>query len=657
MVTMDKIRTDMAVHLNSDKAIQYIDVHADTLEEALADAAVQLDSRVNLLEYEVLEQGFAGIIGIMKKPWLVRVYENKKAVKKRQKDIIAKNEENSAVDAGDLEQHVDGVFYVHYFDAQVNLKVSLPKGKGLPVQLAAVMAHLNRADILSLEENAIKQFVKNGTNDQYEPIGQYSHNRAGDASFYVDVQPEGLTASIVATAPSLSGAEIQTSRIIKMLQTQGVVTGISEEKIAAFVDNPVYGIPYVVAEAIPAIDGKDAHIVYNFETDRSKLKIKETKTGQMDFKELNLIQNVVEGQPLAQKIPAERGRGGKTVFGRYIEAKNGKDIPFPLGKNVKIDIDGKTILASCNGQVLLINDKINVESVKEIDGVNIKTGNITFLGTLIVKGNIEDGFHVKVSGNIEVYGTIGNSVVEADGDIIVSLGVMGKDEGHIKTGKSLWAKFIQNSNVTASEYVIVQDGIINSNVTADKKVIVQGRRAAIIGGHIFATEEIHAKNIGSSAGGTETILEVGYDPKAKRRLTDLTDKQVVLMKELDEVELNVQTLANLKKVRKKLPHDKEENLVALVARQKEIQAEVETMTTEIQKIQTYLRELRVVGKISASGKVYSGVKLFIRDGKEEVRNETKAVSFYLENGFIRYGKYVPPSDEDTRRIPDGYSTH
>ena len=172
-----------------------------------------------------------------------------------------------------------------------------------------------------------------------------------------------------------------------------------------------------------------------------------------------------------------------------------------------VDSDGHTILAATNGQVLLIADKINVEPVMEIEGdVSIKTGNITFLGTVIVKGNVDDGFNIKASGNIEVYGTVGRSSLIADGNIIVSLGIMGRDEGVIQAGKSLWAKFIQNTTVTVEEFVIVADGIINSNVTARKRILLQGKRAAIIGGHLFATEEISAKTVGSSGGGSETFL-------------------------------------------------------------------------------------------------------------------------------------------------------
>ena len=145
----------------------------------------------------------------------------------------------------------------------------------------------------------------------------------------------------------------------------------------------------------------DARIEYKFETDRTNLKLKETANGQVDFKELNLIQNVVAGQPLAVKILAQRGKGGKTITGRYLEARNGKDIPIPLGQNTVLDKDGRTVLAEKSGHVMLMADKITVEEVYEVPGVNIKTGNITYMGTVVCRGNVDDGFNIKASGNIE----------------------------------------------------------------------------------------------------------------------------------------------------------------------------------------------------------------------------------------------------------------
>ncbi len=647
----------MESQFEKDRNVRYVDINADTIEEALADAAIQLEARVAVLEYEVLEQGYKGFMSLMKKPWSLRVYENELHAKKGNKDGAGGVSTDGEFGEEVVVKNVDGIFYIHRFGSEIHLKVIAPQGSGIPVDPKLIFDNLKRSDTISIDQNLVKEFAKNTTNGEYEPVGQYTHNQSGDATFYIDISPDEMKASIVATAPAIGGADISAQRIEQMLKNQGIVNDLNREMIDEFVDNPVFGIPYVVAEGVEPVDGRDAYIAYNFETDKSNLHMKESETGQVDFKELNLIQNVVEGQTLAQKMLPERGKSGHTLLGRFLEAKNGKDISLPIGKNVSVDSDGRTIRATVNGQVLLVNDKINVEPIMEVDGVNIKTGNITFLGTVIIKGNVEDGFQVKASGNIEVYGTVENSVLEADGDIVVSLGVMGKDQGFIRAGGSMWAKFIQNATVEAEGFIVVRDGIINSNVTSNKKILVQGKRASIIGGHSFATEEIRAKTIGNNAGASETILSVGYDPKAKKRLDELTEKQSILIRELNELELDIQTLEQQKKIRKTLPQEKEENLNALMRRKEEIHTDVDEMSAEIQEIQDHLRELKVVGTVSASGAVYPGVKINIRDIREEIRNETKAVTFFHEDGFIRYGKYEAAQAEDEARVPDGYSTN
>ncbi len=658
MITLEDIRNELQKKLQLDQLLRSVEVHADTLDEALADAAVQLQTRVQFLEYEVIERGSDGFMGIAKKPWVINAYETAEAVaekeKKKKKGDASASEEDSDIE---VIQDKDAEFFVHYFDGLIMLKIVPPIGNGANVDAKEVIASINTGDSYQFKEADIKRIVDKGDTDgQYEQIGTFIQNPVNDAIISVEVSMDEMTCSIIATAPMSEGGELQADYIERQLEKQNITIGINEEKISAFVDKPVYGIPYVVAEGIKPVDGHDAYIKYNFETDRSKIRIKESASGQVNFKELNLIQNVVEGQPLAQKMLAERGKAGKTLYGRYLEAKNGKDIPIPLGKNVKLDTDGRTIVATCNGQVLLSGSKINVEPVMEVESVNIKTGNITFLGTVIVKGNVDDGFNVKASGNIEVYGTVGNSQIEADGDIIVSLGIMGRDEGTVKCGRSLWAKFIQNTTVEVEENVIVADGIINSNVTCNKRIILQGKRAAIIGGHLFATEEINAKSIGSNGGGSETVLEVGFDPRKKQRLDDLQARQAEVQHELEEVNLNMSTLENQKQMRKTLPQDKEEALGLLYRKKGDLMDETDSIAAEIQEIQDYLRELKVIGKVSASGTVYPGVKLYIRDVKEDIRTEIKSVTFYLENGFVRQGKYEPVSD-DVKRTPDGYSAN
>lgn len=655
MVSLDRIREDMKTLLERDDKMHNVDVNADSVDEALADAAVQLDTKTANLEYEVVEKGSDGFLGVGKKPWKLRIYQNPATIKVTRKsagdDLFG--DENEA----EVQKVVnrDGMYYMRHFGSQIMLKVLPPAGNGKPVDEKEVMQQLKRPDTMTIEEDLIRKYIKQGTENEYQPVGEYKHIAAGDAIFSIDISKDEMKATLTAAAPAMSGADITPQMIERALKSQGVVAGIEDDKISEFVDNPVYNVPYEVAAGISPVDGRDAYIAYDFETDPTKLRAKESANGQVDFKELNLIQNVIKGGRLAQKISAERGKGGKTLFGRYLEAKNGKDIPIQLGQNVRLDSDGVTVIAEEDGQVMLVAGKITVQPLLQLDGVNIKTGNIKFLGTVIVKGNVEDGFNVDASGDIEVSGTVGKCRVNAGGDIIVQQGVFGKDGGYITGKKSLWAKFIQAARVEVENSVIVTDSIMSSEVTAMKSIILNGKKAQIIGGHLFATEEIAAKNIGSPGGGAETILEVGFDPRAKQRLDELQEKQGNLIKELENTDLDISTLENQKKIRRTLPKDKEENLIKLKERREQISSESAEMTTEIEKLQKHLRELKVVGKVKASGTVYAGVKIYVRDVLDEVHNEVSSVTFYYENSFVKRGKYEPPVADV--KEPNGYSTN
>jgi uncharacterized protein (DUF342 family) len=255
-----------------------------------------------------------------------------------------------------------------------------------------------------------------------------------------------------------------------------------------------------------------------------------------------------------------------------------------------------------------------------------------------------------------VNGTVAKAELDAEGDIIVHQGITGKNAGMVKAGRSIWARFIENSIVEAGNMVVVSDGIINSQVDAYKRIICRGKRAHIVGGRLRASEEINAKSLGSPTSGTETICEVGIDPKSKMQLETLLEKKAVMDKQLEEVQLNLQTLINIKKQRKSLPEDKEVQLGELMDRRQMLMADLKKNTEEADKIQEILNILKVRGRVSASSKVYPGVKIIIRDAINDVRTEYKAVTFILENNLVRVSKYEEP-DEEVQKAPDGYTAN
>ena len=653
MVTLEKLREDMNTLLQVDKNLHFVEVNADTIDEALADAVVQLDTKLANLHYEVVEKGSDGILGLGKKPWKIMVYQDPSTIKKSTKltseGLFDTDEETETAKITNR----DGLFYVRHFKSDIMLKIILPLGEGIPVEVKDVLDEIKRPDTISFDEELVKKCVKSGTDNDYCVVGQFKHVPAGDVVIGVEVTKDEMTGSIVVSPPSMSGSEASFDMIKRAILQQDVVEAcIEEDKIKEFVDTPVYDVPFEVAKAIMPVDGHDAYISYNFETDPKKLRAQVDEEGNVDYKKLNNIQNVIADQPLAQKIPAQRGKGGKTLFGRYLEAKNGKDIQIQLGANVKLDRDGVTIKAEIDGEVMLVNGKVTVEPIKYLDAVNVKTGDVKFVGTVVIKGNVQEGYKVEAT-NIEVNGIVDKSRLEATGNIIVRQGIFGKGEGFIKAGKSLWAKFINDTTVEVEENVIVSDSIVNSTVTAMKNIVLRGKKAQIIGGHLMATEEICARKVGSPGGGTETILEVGVDPRAKKRLEELQNQQAKSTKEYENCDLDIQTLEQQKKLRKKLPQEKEEKLKTLKERCEQISEELEVMTDEINKIQEHLRDLKAIGKVKVEGDVYAGVKIYIRDVLDEVKIDTKSVTFCYDKAFSKRGPYEPPSLAEEQ--PDGYS--
>lgn len=651
-IGLDAIRELMRRYLDEDGDRRSVIAEGSSLDEALKNASVQLDCAIGRLEYEILERGNAGVVGLGKKPWKINAYEV--SVKKK---VEKKSNTELNVDIGlpkefiEQSKDVDGDAFVRLAPEGALLKVRAPVGKGKKASEKTAVERLHARAVHDFDEKLVSETVKSAEGT-WVRVGTFVSNPAADALMSVDIGLQDMEAHVVLTPPQPGGCDLSRDIILSYLRSNKIVFGVMEDVLVSLEERPVYKEPVLVAQGQNVVNGDDAKIQYLFEIDRSNMQLEE-KNGKVDYKELNLVQNVVEGQALARKVPAKQGIPGRTVTGKVLPAKNGKDTPLPLGKNVKASEDGLTVIATVNGEATFIGGKINVETVFTITGdVDLKTGNQFFLGTIVVNGNVQDGFSVKATGNIEVRGSVNRAELSAEGDIIVHQGINGKGTAMVTAGKNVWAKYIENSNVIAGENVVVSQNIVSSEITADKRIIaIGGKHSAIIGGRYRACEEINAKTIGSPSGGAETILEVGSDPKSKVRLEELDGKLRLLARQLEELDKNIYTLNDNKRQKKSLSEEKEAVLQDLVRRREETAAEERTIKAEYDSIQGYLSNLKVRGKVSVSGKIYPGSKIVIRDIREEIKNEYKALTFYLENMMIKTTRYEELDDEFLKKGP------
>ena len=657
MVHIEQICEKMREQYEKDSSRFFVEVTGATLDEAISNAAVELDLRPSLIDYEVLQRGASGFFVLNPRDWKIRAYEIRKAKRADTADTTANSADQSSAEYVDPNQ--DGNVFVFCAPDGVFLKVTKPEGDGRQVTLSDAVEKLRDRGLPVPADEVLLPVVKKAAGE-YIRIDNYEYIQGNDALMSVEISDDEMKAYLYVSSPGPGGADLSADMIITFLSNNRVISGINEKRVKEFQDMPVYRENYLIAEGLPAKKGEDAKILYNFEPDNTQVRLKESRTGQINFKELNLIQNVVEGQPLAQKIPAEEGKAGRTVTGKYLPAEPGKDIAIPLGKNTRLAEDQLTVVAEKNGQVLLVKNKINVEPIMTIEGnVSVKTGNIMFLGTVYVKGSVDDGFSIKASGNIEVKGTVGKASLDAEGDIVVSQGIIGKEGGYIRAGKSIWSKFIQNiEQVEAGDMVIVSDGILNSKVIANRKVICRGKRADIIGSHITASEGVYARNLGSPAAGSDTVVSVGFDPRSKERLVSLEKKLIDNQKNFAALRLDIQALEGQKKVIKDFPEEKETTLKQKKEQFYICETDIREIRLEIEQIRRYLATLKTEGCVSISGNIYTGVRIVIKDIIEDVRVDCKATTFHLENGLVKYGPYVDyTNDEDVKRAPSGYSAN
>jgi len=218
----------------------------------------------------------------------------------------------------------------------------------------------------------------------------------------------------------------------------------------------------------------------------------------------------------------------------------------------------------------------------------------------------------------------------------------------VRCGKSLYSKFIEHAHVDVGENVVVTDGIVHSYVDANKMILCQGKRAQIVGGRLRASEEINSKILGSVAG-TETLLEVGYDPRSKERLVTLEEARRGVEKQLEEVELNIKTLETLQKAQRKLPPEKAQYLAEQSEKRSQLLGQLDETAREISTVNSYLASLNTIGKISASERVFPGVKLAIKSATLPVRTEFKFVTFFLQGGEVKVTKYETFDEELMKR--------
>ena len=289
---------------------------------------------------------------------------------------------------------------------------------------------------------------------------------------------------------------------------------------------------YIIAKGILPIDGENAKVKYIDISDRKPVV---REDGKVDHYELNLVQQVKEGNWVGEKIPATGGTAGKTVKNEILDPKAGKDQSLRFDSNtIKESLeDGKIILrALVDGAVAFEGGKIKVLNHLIIDGdVDFDTGNINFNGYVTIKGVVCDGFTVKADKDISILGNIGigaaKEIISREGSIYIKGGISGKGRTVIKAKNSVFVKYVNDCTIIAEQDINIGLYSMEADLHA-KNIIVNSEKGRIIGGSLNAEAKVSVFTIGNISERRTFINVKGFN---RKKLKEELDKLLLEYRE------------------------------------------------------------------------------------------------------------------------------
>lgn len=421
----------------------------------------------------------------------------------------------------------------------------------------------------------------------------------------------------------------------RYVRSKGVVHGLRSEVLDQIGKNPLAYCKEqtLIAQGNPSAPGKDGLIRLVYDMENTEHRPAELEDGKVDFKEVVQLKNVKRGQLIAERFDPQPGPAGITVTGEELPPKLGKHVRFKVGKNVVVNDEQTAMYSAIDGLITMTDkDKINVFPVYEVNGdVDYHIGNIDFVGTVVIRGNVLSGFRIKASGDIRVIGGVEGAELESEGSIEVTGGILAGNKGYVKAGRNVRSSFIQDGNVIAGEEVLVSQSIMHSNVKAGKNVICSGAKGLIVGGVVQAGDLVSARTIGNSMS-TATSIEVGVKPELRDELLELRSKLKQFMESLDKTDKALAILDQLAAAGQLTP-DKLALRIKFSATKRQTLVDNEQTRDRILEIERTLEDTDR-SKVDVSNIVFGGTKIVIGRYTKFVKDAAQRVSFRYSEGDI-----------------------
>ena len=204
-----------------------------------------------------------------------------------------------------------------------------------------------------------------------------------------------------------------------------------------------------------------------------------------------------------------------------------------MGKNIEI-VDGDTLVAAVEGYLYYEDGRFNVQQTLTVEnGLDVNSELIDFDGDVWIMGDVLNMNIIRASGAVIVTGSVENSFIQAGGSIVICTGVVGEDEGTIRAGESVYAKFLERCTVYAGKMIRCECSIC-SHLYSNGSISITEGRGVVVGGSLTAADRIEANVIGSQSE-RNTEITLGEYPCHKK------DREALQL-QIDNIKTEIEAL-------------------------------------------------------------------------------------------------------------------
>ena len=470
---------------------------------------------------------------------------------------------------------------------------------------------------------------KAGTGDAEIPTVSAGDLSENYARIIVDISRDKMKATV--RYDTKAGTKLpDADMVIAELKAQHISYGIDEESIKYNCDSLR---PYVAAQGLPPVAGNNAYIDRKFDLSTKGRPVID-EYDRVDYKNMNLFVLVKANETLAIRIPQTKGTPGKNIYGETVPAQNGRPIPMPAGKNTTV-IGENQLVAAINGQIVDTGNKISVDPRLEItSSVGVATGNIDFDGTVTISGDVQQGFSVKATGDIEIKGSVNGAEIVGR-NVVVGGGLTGAERGKIQSVHDVRVAFVENGVIEAGGEINIMKFSLHSTLRAGKRISLEGSPGQLTGGLTVAGEEVLAKSIGNNAN-VVTRVSVGIDPNLQKEYHEVCKNYKEGKKKLLHITQTLNTLSKLDI--NSLPQSRVDQINALTRSQFPIAGQLKRDEKKITELEEKLKEMKN-GKVRVDDTMYPGVRLSINSVVKNIQEVYKHCTMKLSEGEVALGPF------------------